>query len=193
MAAGQINLPDLVRRWNDGDQAAFERLIAVLYEDLRRLAHAHLQRERSGHTLTTTALVHEAYVQLAERTGPAWQGRAQFFALISKVMRHVLVDYARRRSAAKRGGAEVHVPLGPDVAAVESEIFELLAVDQALDRLTAHHERLGRIVECRFFGGMAEAEIAEALGVSERTVERDWKRARAYLHALLSADAAPGS
>ena len=193
MGAGQTDLPDLVRRWNDGDQMALDRLIALLYEDLHRLAHAHLARERAGHTLTTTALVHEVYVQIAERTGPVWQGRAQFFALVSKVMRHVLVDYARRRGAAKRGGAEVHVPLAPDAAAVESEVFELLAVDQALDRLSARHERLGRIVECRFFGGMAEAEIAEALGVSERTVERDWKRARAYLHAMLSAEAAPGS
>lgn len=193
MSTGQIDLQDLVQRWNGGDRAAFERLASFLYDDLRSLAHAHLRREREGHTLSTTALVHEAYVQMAGRTGPSWQGRAKFFALVSKVMRHVLVDYARRRRSGKRGGAVVHVALDPDAAAIDHEIVEVLAVDQALARLAERHERLSRIVECRFFGGMAESEIAEALGVSARTVERDWKRARAYLHTMLSADAGPGA
>lgn len=185
MDSSSSDLSALVLRWSRGDQQALQRLVGHLYADLRQLAHAHLRRERSDHTLTTTALVHEAYVQLASRTGPAWQGRAQFFALVSRVMRHVLVDYARRRRAAKRGGGEVHVPL-EDAAAADPSAVELLALDQALDRLSARHERLGRIVECRFFGGMSEAEIAEALGVSARTVERDWKRARAYLHTMLA-------
>ena len=193
MDAGQTDLQDLVERWNAGDQAAFDRLVSLLYEDLRRIAHAHLQRERTGHTLSTTALVHEAYVQMAARTAPSLRGRARFFALVSKVMRHVLVDYARSRKAAKRGGNDVRVPLTADMATIDCELFELLAVDQALDRLAAHHERLGQIVECRFFGGMAEAEIAEARGVSERTVERDWKRARAYLQTMLSDEAPRGT
>jgi RNA polymerase sigma factor (TIGR02999 family) len=193
MDASQTDLQDLVERWSTGDQAAFDRLVSLLYEDLRRLAHAHLQRERTGHTLTTTALVHEAYLQMAARTGPVWQGRARFFALVSKVMRHVLVDYARSRAAAKRGGRDVRVPLTADMATIDGELSQLLAVDQALDLLSAQHERLVQIVECRFFGGMAEAEIAEALGVSERTVERDWKRARAYLQTILSETTASGT
>jgi RNA polymerase sigma factor (TIGR02999 family) len=185
-------LAGLVRRWNSGDQAALGHLVDLLYDELRRLAHSHLQRERTGHTLSTTALVNEAYVQLSELTGLAWRGRAQFFALVSKVMRHVLVDYARRRQAAKRGGGEFHVPLTDDMAVAEAEAFELLAVDQALDQLAVLDERLARLVECRFFGGMSEAEIAEAFDVSTRTVERDWIRARAHLFTLLSEAQPPG-
>src|SRR5690606_3747374 len=106
MRADPDELPRLVQRWSGGDPTAFDRLVSLLYDDLRRLAHSHLQRERPGHTLSTTALVHDVYVQLAERTGPVWQGRAQFFALVSRVMRNVLVDYARRRNAGKRGGGD---------------------------------------------------------------------------------------
>jgi len=178
----------LVQQWNGGDAAALEQLIALLYDELRVIAHSHLLRERDSHTLSTTALVHEAYVQLAERTGPVWQGRAQFFALVSRVMRHVLVDYARRRNAAKRGGGELHVKVDERTGSADAEMFELLSVNQALDRLARQDERLARVVECRFFGGMRESEIAEALGVSERTVERDWRRARAYLFTMLATD-----
>lgn len=183
-------LPELVRRWTEGDRAAFDQVVELLYDDLRAIAHRHLQTERDDHTLSTTALVHEAYVQLSKRSGPTWQGRAQFFALLSKVMRHVLIDYARRRRADKRGGAEPRVPLDDQVASQDAEVFELLAVNEALERLEALDPRLARVVECRFFGGMPESEIAEALGLSTRTVERDWTRARAYLHALLRGDAA---
>ncbi len=185
-------LAGLVERWSGGDQAALGQLVDLLYDELRRLAHSHLQRERTGHTLSTTALVHEAYVHLSELTGLAWRGRARFFALVSKVMRHVLVDYARRRQAAKRGGGEFRVPLTDDLAAAEAEAFELLAVDQALNQLAQLDERLARIVECRFFGGMSEAGIAEALDVSTRTVERDWIRARAHLFTLLGEAGPPG-
>jgi RNA polymerase sigma factor (TIGR02999 family) len=157
------------------------------------IAHKHLLSERSDHTLTTTALVNEAYVALSGRTGPAWQGRSQFFALLSKVMRHVLIDYARRRQAVKRGGAEVRVPLDENTMGTDADVFELLAVNRALDQLATRDARLVEIVECRFFGGMAEAEIAEALGVSTRTVERSWRKARAYLHTVLSADAPPAT
>ncbi len=185
MRADPDELPRLVQRWSGGDPTAFDRLVSLLYDDLRRLAHSHLQRERPGHTLSTTALVHDVYVQLAERTGPVWQGRAQFFALVSRVMRNVLVDYARRRNAGKRGGGDVHMELGEASVVSDGRAIDVLAVNEALERLMARDERLGRIVEYRFFGGMAEAEIAEALGVSTRTVERDWKRARAYLHTML--------
>jgi RNA polymerase sigma factor (TIGR02999 family) len=186
--AGHIDeqLAGLLGRWSAGDNGAFDQLVTLLYDDLRKLAHSHLRAERSGHTLSTTALVNEAYLQFAERTGPAWRGRAQFFALLSRVMRHILVDYARHSDAAKRGGGQLRVTLTDDCATADSEIFELLAMDRALDQLAAKNERLAQLVECRYFGGMSEAEVAEALGVSGRTVERDWKRARAYLFTMLS-------
>jgi RNA polymerase sigma factor (TIGR02999 family) len=181
------DLPALVQRWTGGDRDAFDRLTELLYDELRTMARRHLQSERPDHTLTTTALVHEAYVELSGRTGPAWQGRAQFFALLSSVMRHVLVDYARRRHAAKRGGDRLHVSIDEGIAGADAEVVELLTLNQALDRLAQRDARLARIVKYRFFGGMAEAEIAEALGLSTRTIERDWKRARAYLFQSLQA------
>lgn len=183
----QDDLPGLVQRWTDGDSDAFDRVVELLYDDLRTIAHHHLALERNDHTLTTTALVHEAYVELSRRTGPAWQGRSQFFALVSKVMRHLLIDYARRRSADRRGGGEVHVLLDEDKAGADAKVVELLSLDQALDKLEARDERMARIVECRFYGGMPHSEIADAIGVSTRTVERDWRRARAYLLTVLTA------
>jgi len=182
----QGDLQELAKRWTDGEPEAFDRIVELLYDDLRTIAHRHLRSERTGHTLTTTALVHEAYVQLSERTSPTWQGRPQFFALASRVMRHVLIDYARRRNADKRGGKSVHVPIDESRVGTEEELFELLSLDQALVQLEEHDERLVRVVECRFFGGMPETEIADALGVSTRTVQRDWKRARAYLFTVLT-------
>lgn len=183
---GRDPLEHLVQRWTDGDREAFDGIVEVLYDELRAMAHRHLRGERPDHTLTTTALVHEAYVELSRRTGPAWRGRAQFFALLSKVMRHVLVDYARQKKAVKRGGGEVRVDMG-DPAAGADGLVEILSVNRALEQLEARDARLARIVECRFFGGMPESEIAEALGVSTRTIERDWTRARSYLQALFSA------
>jgi RNA polymerase sigma factor (TIGR02999 family) len=185
------DLSALVERWTNGDREAFDRLTETLYDDLRAIAHRHLRSERPDHTLTTTALVHEAYVELSGRTGPAWRGRAQFFALLSKIMRNVLVDYARRRQADKRGGGDIRVPLDENTAGVEADVFELLRVNQALEQLEARDARLATVVECRFFGGMPEAEIADALGISARTVERDWRRARAYLYMVLSSGAPP--
>ena len=178
-------LTALVERWNEGDRDALDEIVEFLYDDLRAIAHRNLNRERQDHTLTTTALVHEAYVKLSERTGSGWKGRPQFLALASKVMRNLLVDYARRRNAARRGGNEIHVPLDENRTGTDSEVFELLSLEQALNRLEERDERMARIVECRFFGGMQHAEIAEAVDVSVSTVERDWARARAYLLAEL--------
>lgn len=179
-------LAALVHRWNVGDQDALTQLIDLLHDDLRRMAHAYMQIERDGHTLSTTGLVHEAYVQLAERTGAvAWRGRAELMALVSKVMRHVLVDYARRRRAGKRGGGYLRVALTDDIAVADTEVAEVLAVDHAIEKLAVRDARLAQVVECRFFGGMSENEIADLLGVSTRTVERDWTRARAYLFTVL--------
>jgi RNA polymerase sigma factor (TIGR02999 family) len=180
------DIPELVQAWSEGDAHAFDCLIELLHDDLRDLAHAHLLRERDSHTLNTTALVNEAYVRLAGHTGPDWQGRAQFFAFLSGVMRHVLVDYARRQRAAKRGGGAVHVELVDADAGLEPALEEFLAVDQALTRLAERDPHLATVVECRFFGGLTAAETADAMGISERTVERHWRRARAHLYRILS-------
>ncbi len=187
----QVQLTGLVERWNDGDREALDQIVDLLYDDLRTLAHRNLYSERDDHTLTTTALVNEAYLKLSKLTGSGFKGRPQFLALASKVMRHLLIDYARRRNAVRRGGKEIHVPLDESRAGTDPEVVELLTLDRALDRLERRSERMARIIECRFFGGMAQAEIADAIGVSVRTVERDWTRARAYLLADLSQNEPP--
>lgn len=176
----------LARRWSEGDHDSFDRLVELVYDDLRRIAHHHLDVGARGGTVDTTALVHEAYLKLAAVEGGVWEGRAHFLAFCSKAMRRILIDYARRRSAAKRGGDRRRVPLEDDAAVVEAEVTRMLGVEEALQKLERHDERMGRIVECRFFGGMSVADTAEALGTSTRTVERDWARARAYLHEALA-------
>ncbi len=180
------DIPRLVSDWSDGSQEAFDRLVTLLYDDLRDLAHAHLRSERTGHTLDTTALVHEAYVRLAGHTGPSWRGRPRFFAFLSRVMRHVLVDYARRRAAGKRQVAQVPLTAGSLNPGLSSDAIDLLAMNEALDRLEEKSSELAAIVECRFFGGLTTSETAEALGISPRTVDRGWQRARSYLFQLLA-------
>lgn len=186
-------ITSLVERWSGGDRDAFNRLIELVYEDLRQIAHRHLRLDRADHTINTTALVHEAYLRLAQHQERVWGGRAHFFAFASRAMRHILIDYARRRHASKRGGTRIQVPLEENMGAVEAEAAELLVLDEALDLLAQRNERMARVVECRFFGGLSVAETAEALDTSVRTVERDWTRARAYLsHALSQGPATPG-
>lgn len=169
-----------------GDRAALQRLIPLVYDDLRRIAHRHLAREPEAHTLNTTAVVHEAYVRLAEDTRAAWPDRARFFAFASLVMRHVLVDHARKRRRQKRGGGGVHVPIEGVSLGVNDPTAELIALDQALTKLAERHPRMGRVAACRLFGGMAAKEVAGALDVSLSTVERDWRAARAYLYRALA-------
>ena len=177
----------LVERWSQGDSAALDQLIELAYDDLREIASLRLNGWRQGQTVETTALVHELYLHLAGVSESAWGGRAQFFAFCSKAMRHILIDFARRRAAAKRGGGRIKIPLDEVQAGVESEVVELLALDEALEALAARDERMARIVECRFFGGLSVPETAEAVGTSTRTVEREWARARAYLQNWLAA------
>lgn len=178
----------LAERWSAGDPHAFNRLIELVYDDLRRIAHRHLQLERPDHTINTTGLVHEAYMRLGGQQG-VWRSRAQFFAFTSSAMRHILIDYARRRRAAKRGGARIRVPIRDDMAVVDGEAADLLALDEALVMLGERSERMVKVVECRFFGGLSAEETGEVLGCSSRTVEREWTKARAYLRAALAADA----
>jgi RNA polymerase sigma factor (TIGR02999 family) len=166
-----------------------DALMSRVYAELRLIAHRQLGAERPGHTLSTTAVVHEAYLRLADQRDVQWENRAQFFAIAARTMRRILIDYARRYHAARRGGKErAAVPLealelanSPEIA-VEDRAEWLLALDEALARLTAMDERLARVVECRFFAGLSEDETAEALGVSARTVARDWQMARGWLY-----------
>jgi RNA polymerase sigma-70 factor, ECF subfamily len=168
-----------------GDSAALDRLMPLLYEDLRRVAHRQLDREGGGHTLQTTALIHEAYLKLAAGGSVGATSRAHFLALAARAMRQVLVDYARRRKAAKRGGGVISVTLGDQAQPSDASAEDLLALDEALEQLDP---RQRQVIECRFFGGMEEKDIAAALGVSERTVRRDWVKARAWLYKSLYPD-----
>ncbi|HET9066918.1 MAG TPA: sigma-70 family RNA polymerase sigma factor [Gemmatimonadales bacterium] len=191
MALNPTTIEPLLRAWTAGDLAARDALLHQVYPDLKRIASRHLAHDATGHTLNTTALVHEAYVDLIGRDAPAWQGRAQFFAFMSTVMRHVLIDHARRRTADKRGGGAVRVALSDDLVGGESatDLAAMLDLDAAFDRLAVHAPRLAQVAECRLFGGMTDAEIGEALETSERTAARDWQRARAWLRVALTEDA----
>ncbi|HSU96793.1 MAG TPA: ECF-type sigma factor [Gemmatimonadaceae bacterium] len=178
-----------------GAPDGMDRLIPLVYAELRRVAHRQLAVEPAGHTLSTTALVHEAYLRIADQTRAEWTNRAQFFGLAARAMRRVLVDYARRHQAARRGGsqqqpvaledAEASAEASADALTVAARGDELLALDEALERLSALDARLGRVVECRFFGGLTEAETAETLGVSQRTVAGDWLMAKGWLYQAL--------
>ncbi len=168
-----------------GDHGAFDRLLPLIYDELRAIARRQLRREQIGHTLRSTALVHEAYLKLVDQAGVEWRDRAHFFGIAARAMRQVLIDYARRRGAEKRGGDVVRTTLSDQELALDVPLEELLALDDALTRLAEVDERLRQVVEYRFFGGMPEEEIAEVLGVSTRTVQRDWLRARAWLYAKL--------
>jgi RNA polymerase sigma factor (TIGR02999 family) len=157
-----------------------KELYAVVYDELKRIAHRHLHDVDAGDTLSTTDLVHEAYLKLSHTPGK-WENRAHFFGAASRAMRQVLVDFARKRQATKRGGDQERVTLQSSDATLELQLDEMLALDAALDRLNSVDQRLREVVELRFFGGLSEIEIAELLGVTPRTVERDWVKARLFL------------
>lgn len=171
----------LLEAVDDGDEEALERLLPLVYDELRAIAARQLRRERPGHTLQPTALVHETYLKLVGGELPA-SSRAHFLALAARAMRQVLVDHARRRNADKRGGSENPATLTDGSASIELDPVGVLALDRALGEL---EPRQRKVVECRFFGGMEETEIARALGVSERTIRRDWVKARAWLYRAL--------
>jgi RNA polymerase sigma factor (TIGR02999 family) len=165
-----------------GDAAAFERLVPLVYQRLHELARRQLRRQSKEQTLDTTALVHEAYLQLVDETGVSWQDRTHFYAITARAMRRIIVDHVRQRVALKRGGGQAPLALDDALIGGARDDPELvIAVDRALDSLAAFNERLARLVECRFFAGMTEEETAVALGTSLRTVQRDWIRAQAWL------------
>ena len=173
----------------DVEPAAVERLVPLLYEELCELAHRQLARERPGHTLQTSALVHEAYLKLSDDSAVASRGRSYFFAAAARAMRQVLVDHARRKRADKRGGSADFVTLDDQVGRADAFTSELLDLDEALVALAEHNPRHARVVECRFFGGMSVEDTAQALGVSPRTVKNDWALARAWLYDALRGQA----
>jgi len=177
-----------------GDRSAMDRLMTLVYDELRAVARRQLRRFRPGQTLDTTVLVHEAYLRLVDQAGASWQDRAHFLSVAGVAMRHILVDAARRRLAKKRGGEGVRISLdelGPDQGGTDAsrQAVEILDLDEAMTSLAARNERLSRLVELRFFAGLTEEETAQTLGTSERTVRRDWLKARAFLfHALRGRD-----
>lgn len=181
MSESREHVTGLLLRWRSGDASAFDQLVPILYEDLRRLARFQRRGSPSGETLATTALVHEAYLRLIDERKVDWADRSHFLAIAARTMRRVIVDHLRARGAAKRGSGDRPVTLDPDRHASADDPDEILVVSQVLDRLADIDPRLVEVVECRFFAGLTEEETAEALGVSSRTVQRDWKRARAWL------------
>jgi RNA polymerase sigma factor (TIGR02999 family) len=175
------DLTQMLLRWSEGDQEALDRLFPMVYDELRKLAHARIREERPGHTLNTTALVHEAYLKLVDLDRVQWQDRAHFFALSARVMRHLLVNYAHRRKTRKRGGDRQRVDLDEERLIPDAEVDRLLDLDEALTRLAAQHPRPAKAVEHSYFGGLTNEETAAVLGVSQATVERDLRLARAWL------------
>jgi len=173
---------ELLVRWRGGDQDALQSLMPLVYAELRRLAQYYLRRERSDHTLSSTALVHEAYVRLAGQNPPEWQNRAHFFGIAARLMRQILIEHARSHSAIKRGGGVGKITLEETQALQEQTSIDIIALDGALDRLTAMDAQQGKIVELRFFGGLTIEDTSEVLGISPATVKRDWITARAWLH-----------
>lgn len=184
------NLTELLVAWGAGDQQAFDQLITLTYGELRRQARRFLGRERPGHTLQPTALVHEVFLRLVRQNRIEWQNRGQFFAVAAQAMRRVLVDCARARGSAKRGAGSTRVTLGELQRASEPAQVDVESLDRALDGLAALDPRQARMVELRYFGGFTVPETAQALGISEATVKRDWVAAQAWLFRELGAGAA---
>jgi RNA polymerase sigma factor (TIGR02999 family) len=180
----------LLIAWSNGSQDALEQLYPLVYEELRRLAHRYMSRERPGHTLQTTAVVHEAYLRLIDQRHAQWQNRAHFFAIAAQMMRRILITHAQSHAYAKRGGGTLKVSLDEAAVLSQERAGELLALDDALGSLTALDPRRSQVVELRFFGGLSNEEIAEVLKISPNTVTRDWNVAKAWLYREMSKEQA---
>jgi RNA polymerase sigma-70 factor, ECF subfamily len=181
MSSERNDVTEMLIAWQRGDETALADLMPVVYDELRRIARRHLSRENEGHTLQTTALVHEAYLQLVDESRTAWQSRAHFFAIAARQMRRVLVDHYRSHQYAKRGGGAEHIDLEDALVAAPERAREVIALDDALTELAAFDERKCRVIELRFFAGLSIEETAVALNVSPGTVMRDWTLAKAWL------------
>ncbi len=181
------NLTGLLNEWGQGDKAALDKLTPLVYDELRRIAHHYVQRERDGHTLQTTALVNEAYLRLVNQQKIEWQNRSHFFAVTARVMRHILIDHARRRRYAKRGGDAPQLQLEDADAMTEQRAAELISLDEALQELCKLDARKNRVVELRYFGGLSLEETATVLNISPMTVRRDWRAAKAWLFRRMKA------
>ncbi|HEV8134510.1 MAG TPA: sigma-70 family RNA polymerase sigma factor [Pyrinomonadaceae bacterium] len=181
MTPASNEVTQLLVAWGNGDQAARDQLMPLVYAELHRLAHRHIKRERPGHTLQTSALVNEAFVRLVDQRDVHWQSRAHFFGIAAQMMRRILVDYARKRRFAKRGGNQLQVSLNEELVAANQRSAEVVLLDDALTQLAEIDERKSKVVELKFFGGLSIEETAEALGVSPGTVMRDWTLAKAWL------------
>lgn len=186
MTPSSQSITQLLIEWRDGDQTALDRLIPLVHQELRRLAHHYLKRERPEHTLQTTALVNEAYLKLVDHKDMHWQNRAHFFAVAAQAMRRILVDHARSRDAIKRGRGVAVITLDEAAAIADTQAADLLALNDALDQLTLLDVRKSRIVELRYFGGMTVEEAAEVLGLSPTTVNREWQSAKTWLLRTMS-------
>jgi RNA polymerase sigma-70 factor, ECF subfamily len=180
------SVTQLLKAWGNGEQQALDQLMAVVYAELHRLAHRYMQRERSGHTLQPTALVHEAYERLVDLKNVSWQNRAHFFGVSAQLMRRILVDYARSRRYTKREGQWLQVPLNEAVALFRDRQTDIVALDDALRALADIDPRKSRVVEMRFFGGLSVKEVAEVLNISTESVMRDWRLAKVWLLRELS-------
>jgi len=185
-ASTRQEVTQLLGDWSGGDQGALEKLIPMVQPELHRLAHHYMSRERAGHTLQTTAVLNEAYLRLVDNTKPVWQGRTHFIAVAAQIMRHIMVDYARKYQSLKRGGGSLKVTLDEGALVTEERAQELIELDEALERLAVQDARKSQIVELRYFGGLTVEETAEFLKLSRRTVEREWTAAKAWLYRELS-------
>ena len=184
----KTSITQLLISWQDGNSTALDELLPLVYRELKAISRNYLRGERSGHTLSATALVHEAYVKLIDQDRITWQNRAQFFAIISTLMRRTLLQHARTRNAQKRGSGEQHLTLRETIHFFgDTTEIDIIDLDSALTELTKMDERKGRIVEMRFFAGLTEPEIADVLEISESTVRREWRSARAWLYKTLRA------
>jgi RNA polymerase sigma-70 factor (ECF subfamily) len=186
--SSQKEVTQLLGDWRSGDDRALAKLIPLVQPELHRLAHHYMSQERAGHTLQTTALLDEAYLLLADPTQPSWRNRTHFVAAAARLMRRIMVDHARERRSLKRGGGALKVTLDEAVAVTETRSQELLALDDALERLAAQDPRKSQIVELCYFGGLTVEETAEFLKLSQRTVEREWNMAKAWLYRALSGE-----
>lgn len=175
------HVTELLAAWSDGDRSAFDRLLPLAEQELHRIAHRYMRRERPGHTLQTTAVVNEAYLRLINQTRTRWRNRAHFFAIAAQIIRRILVNHARDRSACKRGAGAYKISLDSAAGEPDLRALELLALDEALDSLARLDNRKSQVVELRYFGGLSVEEIAEVLRIHPDTVMREWARARAYL------------